>query len=230
MAGFNINEFKGILGKRGAARPAHYAVQLMPPTAVKSPTLNDLPFMVDSANLPSIILTLDGIKHKGYGLIEQRPSGATFEDFTISIIADAKGEVLQMLNDWMSLIYNFDGETTADSTYGIPSEKLNYPDEYVGTSEIFLYDIGSNLYKTYTMYSCFPINIGAVELGWGQTDTLMRISVTFTYRSYKTNATNASSTPVSNIVSGNARSVEYIQRITQNPNLTAYAERFIAIG
>jgi hypothetical protein len=210
------------------ARSTHYAVNFTPPAGVDTPVVNDLPMLCDTANLPGVVLSLDEIRHKGYGLVEKRPNSINFEDFTVSILGDAGGQVLEFVQKWLSLVTNFDGESEV-SDAGIPAEMFNYPAEYWGTIELYLYDITSQIYKTYTLNKAFPVNLGAVELNWAQNDSIMRIPVTFTYRSYKMspNGSMASSgTPINSFTDSSTRSLRSLQGLTPNANLEEYVQRF----
>lgn len=228
---FNINDIRATMGKYGIARSAHYAVTFTPPSILNSPVISDLPFMCDSANLPGVILSLDDVRHKGYGLVEKRPNSITFEDFTVSIIGDASGLVLAFIQDWLSLVTNFDGESE-QSTFGIAPEMFNYPAEYWGTINLYLYDITANVYKTYTLSKAFPVNLGAVELNWSNNDALMRIPMTFTYRSFKATPTSdmsSQSTPINSFTSSDARTIQSLQTLTPDGNLNDYAQRFALV-
>lgn len=173
-------------------------------------------------------MSLDEVRHKGYGLVEKRPNSINFEDFTVSILGDAKGQVLEFVQRWMALITNFD-EDSEVSADGVPAEMFNYPEEYWGTVELYLYDITAQIYKTYTLKKAFPVNIGAVELGWAQNDTIMRVPVSFSYRSYKispTQTTNSTETPINSFTDSTTRSFRSLQNLTPNSNLDEYTQRF----
>ena len=205
---FDISELKSVLAKHGIAKTSNYAAMFSPPIALQSSIINDLPMLCDSVNIPGVSLQTDQVRHKGYGLFEQRPTQATFEDITVTLIADAKGLVLDFLHKWMALVTNYDGESEK-STYGIASETFNYPEEYWGTIEIYLYDSNANKYVTYVVHKAFPIAVGAVQMGWENSDTLMRIPASFSYRSFTSNTTDGLN--ISNTSS------ERLQSILTNP-------------
>lgn len=228
---FNISEFKAKIGKYGIAKTSSYAVNITPPSQLSDSFINDLPYLVTSANLPGINLRTEDIRHKGYGVIESRPVEMTFEPITLTIIGDGSGKVLDFLQKWMSMIYNFDGESPSNS-YGIPSEFANYPNLYWGVLELYLYDITSYKYTTYKFSKSHPTNIGAVQVGWDQSNQFMQIPVTFNYRTYTTTATESlavTSSDINTLRDSNARNIEQIEKLLTSPNTDQYKQRLLIV-
>lgn len=187
--------------------------------------------MVDTANLPGVSIVSDEVRHKGYGLSEARATGVTFDPITLTIIGDAQGKVLGFFQKWTSLVFNFNGEKGM-SSYGNDSELLNYPQDYWGTLDIYLYDVAAKQYQNYKMHRAYPTSFGSVQLGWEQTDSLMRIPVTFSYRSFSSDVTDQLSTQASSINSisdSKARNIEQLEKILLTPNLPQYAQRLQTI-
>lgn len=228
---FDVSEFKSIVTKRGIAKTNNYAVNITPPAQLVDPIINDLPFMVNSSNTPGSNFGTDPIRHKGYGLQELRPVQLDFEPITMTIIGDAKGHVAGFLQKWMSLVFNFD-ESSQRSTYQIPTEMFNYPDEYVGTIDLHLYDIASEVFSTYKLQRAYPVNMGAITLNWGETDNLMLIPVSFTYRSYSTDVTQSlavTDSQINTLTGSNYRNVDQLQKMLTNPSLPDYQQRFLTV-
>ena len=226
---FDINEIKSIIGRYGIAKTSTFATLLSPPSAVKSNIINDLPMLCDTVNLPGINFDLDQTRYKGYGLYEKRPTQASFEDITMTIIADGKGLVLEFIQKWMAYVMNIDGNSPS-SSYGIKSEIFNFPADYYGTIDIYIYDVNGNKYQTYTMHQAFPVALGAIQMGWENVDSLMRIPVSFTYRSFTSNALQslANTSSETGITNSNTRNIEKLEKIISDPNAQAY-ERYITV-
>ncbi len=204
---FRVSEFSSILSKVSPARPNRFAVQITPPNGLTSPISNDLMMLSNSANLPGSNFGLDVVKHKGYGLDEKRPNSLSLDDITLTIIADGRGQVLDFLHKWYEKVFSTDEDSTN-------SETFNYPVEYWGTLDIYLYDTTGGTYTTYTMSKAYPVVVGSVQLAWENNDQLMLIPVTFTYRNYKRNSSYIGfSNPVANDYV-NITTDEYQQRIT----------------
>lgn len=178
---FSLDEFKAKMSAHAPARATHYAIKFFPPSGVDNGTLQDVTYFVDTANSPSIQFSADEVKFKGYGMTEMRPAQASHEPLTVTIIGDQRGLFKDLFERWFKLVFNFDQEETM---HGIPLETYNYPSEYWGTIELYLYDVESKLYTTYKMHKAFPLNMGAVSLGYSDTDSLLRLSLTFEYRNY----------------------------------------------
>lgn len=229
---FGIAEFSSIIARRGLGKPTHYCVTFTPPGDINEQIVDDLPFLVDSTNLPGIQFSTETYRHKGYGHQDKRANDTTFEDITMTIIGDGQGKVLGFLNNWLNKVQNTNGDgTNRAAKFGAPVELFNYPDEYQGVMQIYLYDITGSKYQVYTMNKAWPMNIAGVVLGWGQTDSLMQISVTFSYRSYEieTLQTSSGDFSINNYTGNNSyRNVNAIENLLANPNIDDYAARFEA--
>lgn len=224
---FNIAEFKSIIGKHGVARLSNFAVNITSPSTISDSFINDLPFLVDTANIPSLTYQTEEYRVKGYGLSEARPFQITFDPVTITLIGDASNRVYGFFDKWLSLVHNFDeqGET---SSYQIGSELFNYPEQYWGTVEIHCYDVTSKIYRTVKLSKAWPQTLGSVQVGWEQVDSLMRIPITFLYRTISTTQTDqlrSQSTNVNTMTNSNARNSAELQKLLINPNIQTYQQR-----
>ena len=227
---FNIDELKSIIGKHGVAKPSSFAMSITPPASLYDSFSTDLPYLIVETQLPGKDFNHDRVSHKGYGLTESRPTGMNFDTLTMSVIGDASGKVLGFFEKWMMHVMNFDGENDTSAS-GIPAETLNYPAEYWGTVELFLYDITSKKYASYKFHKAYPLNIASVSLGWSQVDDLMLIPIGFSYRSPSVeSATQLTSlTSVNTLTNSNARNVQQLEQLLINPNIADYQQRLQTI-
>lgn len=207
---FSISDFSANISKLSPARLNKYSVMITPPAELNLPISEDITLLCDSANLPGASIGLDMIRHKGYGLDEKRPNTISFDDITLTIIADGQGRVLDFLQKWVNHVFSHDEENDNPDSL----EMFNYPQEYWGALDIYLYDITAKMYMTYTMKMAYPINIGGIQMGWDQNDQLMRIPVTFTFRNYVRNK--------SDVGFNNPTATEYM-----NINATDYGIRIV---
>lgn len=193
---FSINEIKATLSDIGYQKSSHFACNIIPPASMNA--RGDF-FLtrVNSMNLPGFNLGTDDIRYKGFGLSEKRPIQTSFEDVSLTIIADNRGEIHNTLHDWFELIH-----PTNDEEIGTEDiEYYNYPVEYYGGLEIYIYDIAGNQHTTYTFIQPFPIQLGSIQMSWDTQDSLLMIPVSFAFRSYRKNTSNKgfiSNTPATN--------------------------------
>ena len=191
---FSINEFKSIVNKYGLQRENHFAVHITPPAGIDAPDIiHDFPLLCDSANLPGFQFATDDIKHKGYGLTEKRPGAVSYDDLILTVIADGQGKVLDMFNQWSELIF----PTNDERTDAAQLELIEYPENYYGTIEVYVYDCTSKKIMTITYNQAWPVNMNGHTMSWDATNTIMKIPVNFTYRSFKKNSKNEGESPFS---------------------------------
>lgn len=181
---FNITELTGSISAEGIQKSSSFAASIvMPPSLSSAPIMDQLPFRINSANLPGFQIQTDDIRQKGYGLTEKRPLQVGYDDITLTIIADGNGKVLQAFHDWLELIFPTDDSQGSDGV-----EYFEYPNNYYGGLELYVYDIASNKHTTYTFTNPYPIIVGGIQMGWENTDSIVMIPVTFAYRGYKKNS------------------------------------------
>lgn len=139
---------------------------------------------VSSANMPGVNFATDDFKVKGYGLNESRPIGVTYEDVTLTIIADSSGLVYDLFHEWSELIFPTDAEAKGTDN----TEFYEYPNNYYGGLELYVYDMTGKKHTTFTFVNPYVGNLGAVQMGWENVDTVMLIPVSFKYRRYVKNS------------------------------------------
>lgn len=185
---FDINELHSSLSRYGYQKASHYTSNvILPPILGGGRIMSETPLRTNSINLPGFNLATDEIRHKGFGSTEKRPISASFEDISITMIADGQGLISQQMLDWMELIY-----PTNDENIGVDNvEYFEYPVNYYGGLEINLFDITGNLHTTYTFINPFPTIVGGIQLSWETTDSLALVPVTFAYRTYKKNTSHS---------------------------------------
>lgn len=185
---FNINELSSSLSRYGYQKTSHYACSIILPSSMSnSGIFKETPLRVNSVNLPGFNLGTDEIKHKGFGLNEKRPIQTSFEEISMTIIADGQGMLSNTLHDWLEMIFPTNDEDSGSENV----EYFEYPINYYGGLEIYVYDITSNIHTTYTFTQPFPTVLGGVQMGWENTDSILLLPVTFSYRSYKKNSSNS---------------------------------------
>lgn len=186
----SIIDIMGIINKyNGLAGSNRFAVQITPPPSLVSDA-RDIMFLCETVNIPGITFNTDTIKHKGYGLTEQRPIGLTFDDVTSTFFVDNKGFTLGFFQKWMQLVESFDPNHSRKRVDGMSLESFNYPEDYEATINIYYKDATNEDFMVYTLEKAFPTTMGSTTLGWEMNDTLARFAITFTYKSYSTGVTS----------------------------------------
>lgn len=181
---FNISDFSSNISRRGIQKNHSFEVVITPPTSMEAPDIiKDIPIRCNTVNLPGVTLGVDDVRHKGYGLAEKRPIQVGFEDISLTMIADAQGQLNKFLLDWMQLIYPIDNEQFGDNI-----EYFEYPINYYGGLEIFVYDNTGAKHSTFTLVDPYPNAVGSLQMGWENVDSVQIIPVSFAYRSFKRNS------------------------------------------
>jgi len=58
--------------------------------------------------------------------------------------------------------------------------------------ELMAYNVAQQQVMKYTLYECFPMQVGDVTMEWGANDSFATVAVVFTYRYYQMNAVGVS--------------------------------------
>jgi hypothetical protein len=172
----------------GLATLNRFTVQITPPSQLISIS-RDIPFLCDTVNIPGVQFASEQIKHKGYGLIEKRPTSMEMDDITATFFIDNSNVILGFFQKWVQMVYSFDPNHSREKVNGMSLESFNYPEEYYGTMEITIKNIADGKVITYNMEKVFPLNMGSITLGWENNDAIARLPVTFAYRSFSTEET-----------------------------------------
>jgi len=177
---FDISELSASISRYGIQRATHYSSLITLPSVLGSNTIaSELPLRINSMNTPGTNFGTDEIKHKGFGLNEKRPVSVTFDDINLTIIADGQGRISNMLQQWVDLIFPSNIQTSDAENV----EYFEYPNNYYGGLEIYIYDSTGNIHTTYNFVQPFLTHLGSIEMSWETTDTLLLLPVSFTFRS-----------------------------------------------
>jgi hypothetical protein len=127
------------------------------------------------------------VRRIGYGPTERFPYAPIFVDTNFTFLGDNTGTVHSFFNEWMNSVVRFDShhlEPTGRT--GLDSYEVEYKDQYCVDINITCVDESNQKIMRFTLVDAWPIFLGDVSLGWGSTDEIMRIPVTFTFvRWYK---------------------------------------------
>lgn len=220
---FSINTFMAEIAKNDIL-PTHSYLVTFSPFRINSLTGKYLSSFTedsaiglrcDTAILPGIrLLKNETVYRYGYGPIERVAYSAQFNDIQMTWIVDNRGNIMEFFNRWMQAIVNFDSAGTNDmrtpnNVGGLSYSpyEVGYKDDYACPKmNIHVYDSKLNSVITYEIYDVFPSAINDVPVAWGEQDTMMRLSVEFSYTDIKILTPRSSLTGVGrevvNIING----------------------------
>ena len=185
---------KGISGFRstinslnGLQKPNHFYVTIPNPSIMMGdigPIL--LPFLTESANIPGISLATSDIRRHGYGVIEKKPYAPIFVDQQMTFLGDASGVVHKFFYQWMNGIVKFDGHANGRRGFnGASAFEVEYKKRYAVDITISAIDEVDRKIMEVKLFEAFPIAMGDINLNWSDTDSYVRIPITFTFKNWK---------------------------------------------
>lgn len=165
----SIDAFRNNLAYHGGPAPVNrYEVYV----GRRSGQHSSLTLVCEQAELPGkTILT---VEDKLYGPVRKIGYGQMFIDTTMTFICTANGwEEKEFFDNWQNDIVDpemFDA---------------SYYEDY--TTDIQLRTFTEKNTRSYGIQfmEAFPLNVGAINLGWSQNNEYARLSVTFAYRRWK---------------------------------------------
>lgn len=190
--GFNLNTFRSNLNKNnGLLKNNKFMVRMYAPQGFKNSRAQELnetarfmEFWCESANIPGVSLNVNEVRRYGYGTIEKKPYASLNNDINMSFLGDAKGAIWTYFQQWLRLIVNYDMRRGIFAETGMmPGQSpflMSYKDDYAVDIYLYVFDDRNNEIFRIVLRDAYPIFVGDVQLNWGDTNSLMRIPVTFT--------------------------------------------------
>jgi len=160
----------------GGARPNKFRVQITWPGAVGAPNVRD-EIVVSAAAMPSAVMGIIQVPYKGRQI--PIPGDRTFEDWTITVMNDISHSHRNAFERWGNII-----NSHRTNLQGVD----NYSD-FVSTINVTQLDMNLNPLKTVKIYNAWPSNIGQIDLGYENTDTIEQYPVTFSYTHWESSTT-----------------------------------------
>ena len=196
VEGFNVNRFRSEIFKTGVLKNNKFFVRMYSPRGfsssgntdaalLASTTVRFLEFWCESTNLPGVSLSTTEVRRYGYGAMEKKPYVTVTNDVTMSFIGDGKGIIWSYFQNWIKLIVNYDMRNGITKESGIlrnqsPFE-LAYKEEYAVDIHISVFDDAGNEIIHVVLRDAYPTFVGDIQLNWGDTNSLMRVPVTFSF-------------------------------------------------
>ncbi len=188
----DLNNFLANTSKlNGFTRPSYFYVEIAPPPMLtdESTTARNLAFLSESTNLPGVALATTEIRRYGYGPTERKPYAPIFVDTNMSFFVDGAGTIQKFFYKWMNGIVKFDetvnGRGARYGTNILQPFEVNYKDQYATDILITTVDESNNDIINVRLTKAFPIFMGDISLSWGESDSIARLPITFTYYNWK---------------------------------------------
>lgn len=195
----DLSNFLSTISKKdGLTRTAHFYVEFALPRCLNNQrTLEDtrvLSFLCDSASLPGVSLATSEIRRYGYGPVEKKPYAPIFVDSSMSFLVDGDRFIQNFFTRWMSSIVNFRsdpyGKVLIANTNTLKAYEVNYKNQYATDILITTVDEKGTDIITIQLKQAYPILMGDIALSWGDTDSIARLPVTFTYTTWDISSLN----------------------------------------
>ena len=172
----NINDFKAKLAG-GGARPNQFKVTMpFPGYAQVGGEIEELAFLCKVTALPALNIAPITVPFRGRQI--KIAGDRTFADWTITVINDTNFKLRNAFERWQNGINNMtDGEG------------LTNPADYQVDAFVDQLDRNGATLKSYTLRGAYPMEVAAIELDYGNNDTIEEFQVTFNYQYFESNTT-----------------------------------------
>jgi len=179
MALGSVDQFKARLAG-GGARANLFQVTLANPRGGLGVDLDiDFSsFMCEAAQLPASTVGTITIPFRGRQL--KVAGDRTFDVWTVTVINDTGFKIRDEMEKWMNAIANH-----ADAG-GVQNPELYFAD-----LQVQQFDRDESVIKTYTFKDAWPSDVSAIDLSYGDTDTIERFTVTWQYQYWTSNTTDS---------------------------------------
>ena len=195
--GFNIQKFKGYIGKTGYLPVNRYLLELRVPPVMVGATIvdddketkfnqdfsRDLSFRAESIRAPGVAISFDSVNRYGVGPIQKMPFNAQFTDISVSFLADKDSLVWKFFYAWLNNIFQYSYSEGPDEDF--TRYRVNYMKDYATDIYIQVYDVDGEVSTNIQLIDAYPISMNDVNLAWDTNNQTMKITVTFTFRHWK---------------------------------------------
>lgn len=161
----DINEFIANFGK--GARANKYRVELIYPTVAQGDGSN-IRFYAKAAQIPPSSIGVIDVPYMGR--VFKQAGDRTFPEWTITVINDESFKHRDAMERWSNAINSHvgNGSTT---------------DSYFARAIFYQMDatVEGKVLKQYTFENLWPSEVGPIEVGYDNNDSIQEFSVTFQY-------------------------------------------------
>jgi hypothetical protein len=213
MSGFNISQFRSSIGNYGITQNNKFLVFFGSPRSLLgtfgniaasllgsavpglSPFLrgvqsfstlgidNLVYLRAEKTRLPGTVFSTADINRYGIGPTQKMPVNVRFNDVPVTFIADAYGQIYNYFYSWTTQVQEFN-PSNSSLVSGTASNLVGYKDDYVSDLYIVVYNNAGMPVNTFIMYDAYPIAVNDIPMAWDSQDSLMKITVTFSFKSF----------------------------------------------
>jgi len=169
---FNVNAFNSAL-KFGGARSTLFQVNITNP--VNGSADIQVPFMCKAASIPTS--TIGSIPLSYFGRKVNVAGDRTYEPWTVTLVNDEDFSIRNAMEEWSHAINSPSGNLR---NLGSASPTL-----YKTDAQVTQFSKTGVPLRVYNMIGIFPTEIGAIDMGWENNDTVEEFTVTFALDSWE---------------------------------------------
>jgi hypothetical protein len=147
----------------------------------------DLTFLCEAAE--SAGRAFQTVDYRYYGPSMKSPYQSVYNDMNLTFLCRAGMKEKRFFDKWHNFI-------NPNNSYD-----FNYLDDYSTSIDLFQFDEGSTAKYQQTYMRAWPIIVNPTQLTWAD-DQISRLTVTFTYREYKTQDDPPAVPPLQTLVLG----------------------------
>ena len=179
--GFNVQDMVSSINRSGIAQSSHFEVYIH---WARQTGASDLVSRADSVNLPGRSIMTAEHKFTNYGPINKVPYGQIYGDSTVTFLLSEDLREKDFFEHWQEAMINTGAyEENLESVRPESKWNVKYFDGYLGTVTIRQYGAAGNLKTIHKLQEAYPILMGDVAMGWGNSDAA-KLSITFAYKNY----------------------------------------------
>ena len=172
----NINDFKAKLAGGGARGNQFKVTMPFPGYSQVGGEIEELAFLCKGTQLPAMTIPSFTVPFRGRQI--KIAGDRTSADWTITVLNDTNFKLRNAFERWSNGINN--------ATDG---EGLTNPADYQVDAFVDQLDRNGATIKSYTLRGAYPIDVAAIELDYGNNDTIEEFQVTFNYQYFESNTT-----------------------------------------
>jgi hypothetical protein len=167
---FSINTFRSNALNNAGARANLFDVT-MTGAPIAGLNASEFTFACKAAQIPSS--TVGVVEVPYFGRVVKVPGNKTFENWTVTIINDEDFNIRNAMEKWITAMGTHEGNVATISA----GDGTLY-----GQATVNQYaKAGGTVLEAYNFVNIFPINVAAIDLGWGENDTIEEFTVEFAY-------------------------------------------------
>lgn len=189
MVNLAINDFTARF--KGGVRKSLFRARIANWPAALAGASDKLTFSCKIANLPASTLSVIEVPYLGRKI--KVPGNRTFENWTITVIADEDYLVRDSLIRWGNAINTHFGNVSI----------LDIPSQFLGDLEVEQYSRTGEILQRITIHDAFPATLQEMELGWEDADALGEFTQEFAY-TYWTHDTGVNGSGITDRASGSS--------------------------